>query len=71
MLQMFIWSVFYQSVIGDMCVSSSQSGFSALHHAANASHIEVVKVLLNVSADINLMDKVRLCVLMCLYFVCI
>ena len=31
----------------------------ALHHAAVASHVEVVKVLLNVGARVDLVDKVR------------
>ena len=53
-----------------MC-SLSQDGSSALHLASRNGHIEVVKVLRDASADINLTNMVKLCVHMCvLCFTC-
>ena len=41
-----------------MTVFMVQHGMSALHFAANAGHVEVVKALLAASADINGLDEV-------------
>lgn len=35
----------------------SQHGMSALHYAANAGHLEVVKVLLGANAEVNAVDQ--------------
>ena len=48
-----------------MTVFMVQHGMSALHFAANAGHVEVVKALLAASADINGLDEVG-CSCICL-----
>ena len=49
-----------------MTVYMVQHGMSALHFAANAGHVEVVKALLAASADLNGLDEVGCCLSVCL-----
>ena len=61
-------SSYWMAVIRSTCVSSqSQLGRSALHLASGAGRIKVVKVLLGAGAGVNLVDKVRLRVHMCVF----
>ena len=44
-----------------------QDGRSALHWASYKGHVKVVEVLLDAGAKVNLIDKVRLYVYMCVF----